>query len=146
MTNITFFVTIKILNSQFAVKAATLDAYIILEMQLKSLYSGGNSKYSFCVMDGINTFILIIDVFVTKSTKNKKVWTFLNERQPFPKTYFVFVSCPEDIKQILKRTFFIIHVVILLWRRYKKGFQELSNFRILLGVSFLLLTLTAQRI
>jgi len=35
MTNITFFVTIKILNSQFAVKAATLDAYIILEMQLK---------------------------------------------------------------------------------------------------------------
>ena len=73
MTNITFFVTIKILNSQFAVKAATLDAYIILEMQLKSLYSGGNSKYSFCVMDGINTFILIIDVFVTKSTKNKKV-------------------------------------------------------------------------
>lgn len=95
-------------------------------------------------MDGINTFIVIIDVFAKKSTKNKKVWNFLNERQPFPKTYIVLVSCPGDIKQILKRTFFIIHVVILLWRRYKKGFQELSNFRILLGVSFLSLTLTAQ--
>lgn len=34
MTNTTFFVTIKILNSQFVVKAATLGTYIILEMQL----------------------------------------------------------------------------------------------------------------
>lgn len=98
-------------------------------------------------MDGINTFILIINVFVKKSTKNRKSLN-LSERTPafFPETYFVFVSCPGDIKQILKRTFFIIHVVILLWRRYKKGFQELSNFRILLGVSFLLLTLTPQKI